>query len=161
MNGMGKFGAISGRIAFLCLLAVPVAVPVGGVGCYSWTDTLTGTFPGTTTVAAGSANEVILVQPHQPLLATTDVVTAGTGGTQSVVDGISVTASRLAPKPAWTMAEVSAGRREMLLRAITGIVMLSSYEYMAVQRIRAGEYSAQPTRVSSRPLGNANPRDAR
>src|ERR1700722_18859984 len=29
MNGMGKFGAISGRIAFLCLLAVPVAVPVG------------------------------------------------------------------------------------------------------------------------------------
>jgi transcriptional regulator len=29
----------------------------------------------------------------------------------------------LAPKPAWTMAEVSAGRREMLLRAITGIVM--------------------------------------
>jgi transcriptional regulator len=29
----------------------------------------------------------------------------------------------LAPKPAWTMAEVSAGRREMLLRAITGLVM--------------------------------------
>jgi transcriptional regulator len=29
----------------------------------------------------------------------------------------------LAPKPAWTMAEVSAGRREMLLRAITGFVM--------------------------------------
>jgi transcriptional regulator len=29
----------------------------------------------------------------------------------------------LAPKPAWSMAEISAGRREMLLRAITGIVM--------------------------------------
>ena len=29
----------------------------------------------------------------------------------------------LAPKPAWTIAEVSAGRREMLLKAITGIVM--------------------------------------
>jgi transcriptional regulator len=29
----------------------------------------------------------------------------------------------LAPKPAWTMAEVSAGRREMLLRMITGLVM--------------------------------------
>lgn len=29
----------------------------------------------------------------------------------------------LAPKPAWTIAEVSAGRREMLLEAITGIVM--------------------------------------
>jgi transcriptional regulator len=28
-----------------------------------------------------------------------------------------------APKPAWSMAELSAGRREMLLRAITGIVM--------------------------------------
>jgi transcriptional regulator len=29
----------------------------------------------------------------------------------------------LAPKPAWSVAEVSAGRREMLLRMITGIVM--------------------------------------
>jgi transcriptional regulator len=29
----------------------------------------------------------------------------------------------LAPKPAWTVGEVSAGRREMLLRMITGIVM--------------------------------------
>ena len=29
----------------------------------------------------------------------------------------------LAPKPAWSMAEISTGRREMLLRAITGIVM--------------------------------------
>jgi transcriptional regulator len=29
----------------------------------------------------------------------------------------------LAPKPAWTLAEVSAGRREMLLRMITGIVV--------------------------------------
>lgn len=29
----------------------------------------------------------------------------------------------LEPKPAWGMAEVSAGRREMLLKAITGIVM--------------------------------------
>jgi transcriptional regulator len=29
----------------------------------------------------------------------------------------------LAPKPAWSMAEVSAGRREMLLRMITGMVM--------------------------------------
>ena len=29
----------------------------------------------------------------------------------------------LAPKPAWTIAELSAGRREMLLKAITGIVM--------------------------------------
>jgi transcriptional regulator len=29
----------------------------------------------------------------------------------------------LAPKPAWSVAEVSSGRREMLLRAITGIVM--------------------------------------
>jgi transcriptional regulator len=29
----------------------------------------------------------------------------------------------LAPKPAWTVAEISPGRREMLLKAITGIVM--------------------------------------
>jgi transcriptional regulator len=29
----------------------------------------------------------------------------------------------LAPKPVWTVAEVSAGRREMLLRMITGIVV--------------------------------------
>ena len=29
MNGMGKFGAISGRLALLCVLAVPVVVPVG------------------------------------------------------------------------------------------------------------------------------------
>jgi transcriptional regulator len=29
----------------------------------------------------------------------------------------------LAPKPAWSVAEVSAGRREMLLRMITGLVM--------------------------------------
>ena len=31
--------------------------------------------------------------------------------------------AHLAPKPAWSIAEVSAGRREMLLRMITGIVM--------------------------------------
>ncbi len=29
----------------------------------------------------------------------------------------------LQPKPAWTMAEISSGRREMLLKAIVGIVV--------------------------------------
>ncbi len=68
-------------------------VTLNSVGCYSWTDTLTGTFPGTTTVAAGAAGEVVLVQPHQPVLTTTASLTAGAGGARSIVDSIVVSAS--------------------------------------------------------------------
>jgi MYXO-CTERM domain-containing protein len=72
----------------------PVTVDV--VGCYSWTDSLTGTFPGTATIAAGATDEVVLVQPHQPVLTTAAVLTAGTGGTQSVTDTVDVNNSGIA-----------------------------------------------------------------
>jgi hypothetical protein len=68
-------------------------VTLNSVGCYSWTDTLTGTFPGTTTIAAGAADEIVLVQPHQPVLATTASLTVGAGGARSVIDTIVVSAS--------------------------------------------------------------------
>jgi hypothetical protein len=86
-------------------------VTVGGVGCYSWTDHVAGTFPGFTDLNAGAANEVVLVQPHQPLVSTTAVVTSGSAGTKSVVDNITVSASGIgtstaAPQSAvmtWTL----------------------------------------------------------
>jgi uncharacterized repeat protein (TIGR01451 family) len=69
----------------------PETVPA--VGCYSWTDSLTGTFPGTTTINAGAANEVVLVRLHQPMLTTTAAVTSGRGGTKNVVDAITLSGS--------------------------------------------------------------------
>jgi len=88
----------------------PETVPV--VGCYSWTDSLTGTFPGTTTINAGAANEVVLVQPHSPTLSTTAAVTSGSGGTKSVIDTITLGGSGIgtsgaAPQSAalgWTLS---------------------------------------------------------
>jgi hypothetical protein len=71
-------------------------VTVGAVGCYGWTDTLTGTFPGTTVITAGAADEVVLVQPHQPVITTTAVLTTTTTGTQSMVDDIAVNGSGIA-----------------------------------------------------------------
>jgi uncharacterized repeat protein (TIGR01451 family) len=85
---------------------------VVALGCYSWTDALTGTFPGSTTVNAGAANEVVLVQPHQPTLTTTAVVTSGSGGTKSVLDDITLSGSGIGSSGAgpqsavlgWTLA---------------------------------------------------------
>jgi hypothetical protein len=63
------------------------------VGCYSWVDTLSGNYPTPTTGGAGSSNEVLLVAPHQPTLATTAAMSSGAGGTKSVVDKITVASS--------------------------------------------------------------------
>ncbi len=68
-------------------------VTVDALGCYSWVDDLTGTFPGSATVAAGAANEVVLVRPYQPLLATTAALTTGSNGTTSIADTVAVTAA--------------------------------------------------------------------
>jgi LPXTG-motif cell wall-anchored protein len=44
---------------------------VDGIGCYSFTDAFTGPdFLGQTVVAAGATDEVVLVQPFQPVLTT-------------------------------------------------------------------------------------------
>jgi transcriptional regulator len=52
---------------------------------------------------------------------------ARTMSDRELVDNLEMLAAKfeawLAPKPAWTMAELTAGRREMLLKAITGIFM--------------------------------------
>jgi hypothetical protein len=72
------------------------SVRLDDVGCYSWTDSLSGTFPGVTSISAGAANEVILVQAHQPLMTTTATVTSGAGGTKSVTDTVAVTGSGIA-----------------------------------------------------------------
>jgi hypothetical protein len=68
-------------------------VALGGTGCYSWADTFSGTFPGSTSIAAGAAGEVVLVEPHSPSLTTKVVVTPGGDGTQSIVDNVTVTNS--------------------------------------------------------------------
>ena len=71
-------------------------VTVQGQGCYSWTDTLTlSGGSGTAVLPAGSPNEVVQATPYQTSLATTDVVTSGTGGTKSVVDQVTVSNSGL------------------------------------------------------------------
>ncbi len=68
-------------------------VVVDDLGCYSWTDQLSGTFPGTTTINAGDTSEITLVQPHQPVITTVAPFTAHSTTSKSTRDTITVSGS--------------------------------------------------------------------
>jgi hypothetical protein len=70
---------------------------VGVVGCYAWADSFSGTFPGSSAITAGAANEVVLVedQAYQPLLSTAAALTPAGSGTNTVADTVTVARSGL------------------------------------------------------------------
>ena len=78
-------------------------VTVGATGCYSWADTFSGTFPGSTSIAAGATGEVILVEPHSPTLTTKAVVIPGRDGTQSITDDVTVTNAAGSSSLGWAL----------------------------------------------------------
>jgi uncharacterized repeat protein (TIGR01451 family) len=70
---------------------------VGVVGCYAWADSFSGTFPGSSAITAGAADEVVLVedQAYQPLLSTGAALTPAGSGTNTVADTVIVARSGL------------------------------------------------------------------
>ena len=76
-------------------------VEVATTGCYSWTESLSGTFPGSTAVGAGAASEVVNVEDElaQPRLATVAVLSSAAGGSKSVIDTVSISGSGIGTGP--------------------------------------------------------------
>ncbi len=70
---------------------------VAAVGCYAWVDSFSGTFPGSSAITAGAANEVVLVQyqAYQPLLSTAAALSPTGAGANSVSDTVTVARSGL------------------------------------------------------------------
>ena len=87
-------------------------------GCYAWTDTVAGTWPGTTVIGPGTAGETVLVQLHQPTLVTAASVASGTAGTKSIVDAVTVSGSGIGTSPA---APASAALTWTLLGPVTPV----------------------------------------
>jgi hypothetical protein len=68
---------------------------VDGIGCYSFTDTFTGPdFLGQTVVGAGATDEVVLVQPFQPVL-----TTHATDPAERFFDNVTVAGSGIGSAP--------------------------------------------------------------
>jgi hypothetical protein len=67
------------------------------MGCYAWADSFSGTFPGSSAITAGAANEVVLVenQAYQPLLSTTAALEPAGAGANTVSDTVTVARSGL------------------------------------------------------------------
>ena len=67
-------------------------VSIGGIGCYAWADSFSGTFPGSSAITAGAANEVVLAQDplYPPSLSTTAALTPAGPGTNTVADTVIV-----------------------------------------------------------------------
>ena len=81
---------------------------VGGGGCYTWEEVLTGTsWPYTATVGPGETDETTVVTPYPPSLDTTASISISGDGTQSISDSVvvgDIPPSAPAPTPlTWTL----------------------------------------------------------
>lgn len=100
MDWSGAAVLASGTIGFVgdgTVSTGPVAV--AGVGCYAWSDPVTGTaFLGDAVLPAGTPGEIVQVDPFDPSLMTTaDMSTTASGATAS--DAVTVSGSGLGPSP--------------------------------------------------------------
>ena len=78
-------------------MATPAAdtAPLAGPGCYSFVDTVNGTtFPGSTTLPAGTSGEVVSVDPVVPTMST-QTATSIANGVESITDTVTINGTTL------------------------------------------------------------------